>query len=60
MAHELLLRQLAGPVRFAEPMWRHTTWRIGGPAEVFAEPASLEDLLAVVRYARSFGLPLTV
>ncbi|MGQ9531175.1 MAG: UDP-N-acetylmuramate dehydrogenase [Desulfotomaculales bacterium] len=60
MAHESLQKQLAGPVRFAEPMWRHTTWRIGGPAEIFVEPASLEDLRAAIHYARQQGLPLTV
>jgi len=27
-----------------EPMSRHTSWRVGGPAEVFFRPASVDDL----------------
>ncbi len=33
-----------GEIRFAEPMSRHTSWRVGGPAETFFIPASVEDL----------------
>ncbi|MBL6750153.1 MAG: UDP-N-acetylmuramate dehydrogenase [Nevskia sp.] len=37
-----------GRVRTAEPMARHTSWRVGGPAERFFEPADRADLLAFV------------
>lgn len=33
-----------GELRFDEPMSRHTSWRAGGPAEVFFIPASVADL----------------
>ena len=33
-----------GEIRYDEPMSRHTSWRAGGPAEVFFVPASVEDL----------------
>jgi len=33
-----------GEMRFNEPMSRHTSWRAGGPAEAFFEPASIDDL----------------
>lgn len=33
-----------GEVRYNEPMSRHTSWRVGGPAEVFFVPASIDDL----------------
>ncbi len=33
-----------GELRLDEPMSRHTSWRAGGPAEVFFIPASIEDL----------------
>jgi len=33
-----------GEVRLNEPMSRHTSWRVGGPAETFFIPSSLEDL----------------
>ena len=35
-----------GELRYDEPMSRHTSWRAGGPAEVFFVPASVEDLAA--------------
>lgn len=33
-----------GELRADEPMSKHTSWRVGGPAELFFVPASLEDL----------------
>ena len=35
-----------GEIRYDEPMSRHTSWRAGGPAEMFFIPASVEDLAA--------------
>jgi UDP-N-acetylmuramate dehydrogenase len=36
--------KVQGEIRFDEPMSRHTSWRAGGPAEMFFVPASIEDL----------------
>jgi UDP-N-acetylmuramate dehydrogenase len=36
--------QVQGELRYDEPMSRHTSWRVGGPAETFFIPASIEDL----------------
>lgn len=33
-----------GEVRVNEPMSKHTSWRVGGPAETFFVPNSLDDL----------------
>lgn len=38
-----------GSIRFDEPMARHTTYRIGGPARVFAEVRSIAALNTVLR-----------
>ena len=35
-----------GELRRNEPMSRHTSWRVGGPAELFFVPASIADLQA--------------
>lgn len=35
---------IAGRLVSDEPMSRHTSWRVGGPAELFFEPASIDDL----------------
>jgi UDP-N-acetylmuramate dehydrogenase len=36
--------KVQGELRYDEPMSRHTSWRAGGPAEVFFVPASVDDL----------------
>ena len=47
-------------VRFDEPMRRHTTARIGGPADAFARPSTIARLEALVRWATAAGVPITV
>jgi len=37
-------KRLLGEVRLNEPMSKHTSWRVGGPAETFFIPSSLDDL----------------
>ncbi len=51
---------LPGRVRAGESMKNHTTFRIGGPADIFIWPASREELRAAVGYAFVRGIPLTV
>jgi UDP-N-acetylmuramate dehydrogenase len=43
-AYERLRAGLAGSVRRDEPMTRHTTYRIGGPAALLVECATVADL----------------
>ncbi|MDD5424433.1 MAG: UDP-N-acetylmuramate dehydrogenase [Candidatus Omnitrophica bacterium] len=45
------LKFIKGVVKFEEPMARHTTFRIGGPAELFVYPSDDGDLLNILRYA---------
>ncbi len=40
---------LRGILREEEPMARHTTWRVGGPAQRFYEPADSADLAALLQ-----------
>jgi UDP-N-acetylmuramate dehydrogenase len=47
-------------VSFEEPMSRHTSLRVGGPAEVFAAPESVEDLRALMNWSRDKGLSCLV
>ena len=49
-----------GRLAVEEPLAAHTTWRIGGPAELLATPADRADLLRAVAWARSAGLPWRV
>ncbi len=43
-----------------EPMSRHTSFRIGGPADLLVSPKSERAVCGVVRAAKKAGLPLTV
>lgn len=47
-------------IRRDEPLANHTSFRIGGPAEWFAEPSTLDELIALLRQARLAGLPVSV
>jgi UDP-N-acetylmuramate--alanine ligase len=50
----------AAVVRRDEPMARHTTLRVGGPADVYVEPASEADLAGVVKFCGAHGAPFFV
>lgn len=45
-ARDIMLR---GVLLKNEPMSRHTSWRVGGPADKFYKPADVEDLAAFLR-----------
>jgi UDP-N-acetylmuramate dehydrogenase len=54
LATELERRNIA--VRRNEPMSAHTTYQIGGPADLYVVAASQEQLVAAVGLARQFGV----
>lgn len=56
------LLTLEHPLRVlrGEPMHKHTTMRIGGPADLWIEPTDAAQVAEVVRACRAHGLPLTV
>ncbi len=41
--------QIRGLLHAGEPLSRHTSWRVGGPADRYFEPADREDLIHFVR-----------
>lgn len=47
-------------VRCDEPLAKHTTLRVGGPADLYAEPASDADLMEVVAYCREHECPFFI
>ena len=55
-----LTGKIEGKILYNEPMKNHTTWRIGGPAEVLVEPASRKDIALLLKFAKESGQPLTV
>ncbi len=40
---------LRGQLLRDEPMARHTSWRVGGPADHYYQPADLEDLVTFIK-----------
>lgn len=60
VSYQNLQLLLPGQVRFLEPMKLHTTWRIGGPADVLVEPDGAKSLSRALGFAGRFNLPVTV
>lgn len=42
-------RQFAGEILINEPLARHTTWRVGGPADCMYKPLDLDDLIVFIK-----------
>jgi UDP-N-acetylenolpyruvoylglucosamine reductase len=59
---EPLARCVSGDtvLRWNEPLARRTTLRVGGPADVLAEPGSEADLAAVLQFAAGRSLPVFI
>jgi len=51
---------VVGRVRADEPLARHTSFRIGGPADVLATPDTAVELAAIARAAAAAGATLTI
>ena len=51
---------LAGAYREHEPLSRHTTYRIGGPARHHFTPASVEAVVGAIAWAKAHGIPWLV
>ena len=49
-----------GTVLEQEPMSRHTSFKIGGPADIFVQPASAEEMAQALRLAREEQVPFFV
>ncbi len=47
-------------VRLHEPMRKHTTLRVGGPAQFWVEPVTAAGMAQVIWFCRQDGIPLTV
>jgi UDP-N-acetylmuramate dehydrogenase len=43
-----------------EPLARHTTWRVGGPARYLLQPAGTDDVVRSLEFARARELPWMV
>jgi len=57
---EALRARMRGAVLPQEPMARHTSFKIGGPADLAVVPEDLADLKAALEFARRQGFPVQV
>lgn len=55
-----LQERFQGEIFTAEPMKKHTTWKIGGNADVLVRPYSEDDLQAVFACANRYEIPFYV
>lgn len=51
---------LQSPYRFDVPLSQYTTFRVGGPAEVMAEPRTTEELAELLAVVAENDLPVTI
>ncbi|MCL5265530.1 MAG: UDP-N-acetylmuramate dehydrogenase [Chloroflexi bacterium] len=47
-------------VKVSEPLSQHTTYRVGGPADLFYEAQTVDELVHAVKLARSLHLPFFI
>ncbi len=65
MVSDMIIRLLSEIVSAAmvstdEPMSRHTTFRIGGPADVLVEPVGTGQIIAVVKLLKQMQVPFFI
>ena len=55
------LKQLeVGTVLKDEPLYKHTTYRVGGPAKLFVKVQHVDGLIEVIKYCSKHRIPLFV
>lgn len=47
-------------VKYNEPMSKHTTIKIGGPADVLVTPTNIEEIKKVVEFAKKENIAITI
>ncbi len=55
-----LKSRVSGRVRVREPFARHTSYRVGGPADVYIVPANRDSLRRALEWAREKELPVFI
>jgi len=47
-------------IKYDEPLKNHTSFRIGGPADVFCSPNNIEDLKKVLSISKEYNIPFRI
>ena len=57
---EVLKQKMPGHVFCNEPMKKHTSFKIGGPADILVQPQDADALAQALAAARDCGVPVTI
>ena len=57
---EVFKQKMPGHVFCNEPMKKHTSFKIGGPADILVQPQDADALAQVLAAARDCGVPVTI
>ena len=57
---EVLKQKMPGHVFFNEPMKKHTSFKIGGPADILVQPQDADALAQALAAARDYEVPVTI
>jgi UDP-N-acetylmuramate dehydrogenase len=60
LSDQWLIHRFGHLVRFDEPMAAHTSFKTGGPADVYVSPANIGDLRDLIRRCRDAGVDYAV
>lgn len=57
---EDIRRHFRGRIRLGEPLGKYTSFRVGGPADYYLEPADKADIAAIVPFLQQENIPILV
>lgn len=58
--NEMLKVLSENQIHLNEPMSKHTSFKIGGPADIFVKPKNIDELKFIINLAKGNNVPLTV
>lgn len=58
--YQELLELNIGTILKNEPLYKHTTYHVGGPARLFVKVDNVDGLILVIKYCRKHRIPLFV
>ena len=58
--YQELVRLDVGTILRDEPLYKHTTYRVGGPARLFVKVKDLDSLIQTIKYCRKHRIKLFV
>ena len=57
---KLLFPEAGNRLRSGELMAQHTTFRIGGPADIFFEPKAVDEITQIIRFSKEYSINFTI